>query len=212
MEHSESIKELAAALSAFQAEVGNVKKDATNPFFKSKYATLENIISTIKPHLRKHGLSYAQFPDGESGLTTIVMHSSGEWIAASVDIRPIPEYAKSDEKHERPYISPQGQGSAITYARRYALGAALGIATDDDDDGNAASQPAAKAAPTPKADPHRKQKEQIVSLLKELGKAAAKREEIMESVYSLTGLELVEEAYDDIISRLFALRDEIHEN
>jgi hypothetical protein len=103
MEKSESIKMLA---SAFQAEVENVAKDGTNPFFKSKYATLENVITTVKPTLVKHGLSYAQFPQ-ERGLYTIVMHTSGEFIGAWS------AFVINDE-------TPQGQGSAITYLRRYA--------------------------------------------------------------------------------------------
>lgn len=127
MNKSESIKELATALSAFQGEVENVSKDGTNPFFKSKYATLENVISTVKPILAKHGLSYAQFPSFE-GLATVLMHKSGEWIS---------EDAKITIKDH----TPQGQGSAITYMRRYALSSVLGIATEEDDDGNAASKP-----------------------------------------------------------------------
>jgi hypothetical protein len=103
MEKSESIKMLASALSAFQAEVENFAKDGTNPFFKSKYATLENVITTVKPTLVKHGLSYAQFPQ-ERGLYTIVMHTSGEFIGA---------WSALVIKDE----TPQGQGSAITYLR-----------------------------------------------------------------------------------------------
>src|SRR5687768_6328740 len=143
MNKNESTKEIAKALAAFKSEVENVKKESTNPFFKSKYADLESIISTVKPVLAKYGLSYAQFPDyvrtyGQDtekavpGLTTIIMHTSGEWIEATA-----PLVMKEQ--------NPQGQGSAITYMRRYALSAALGIATEDDDDGNAASAPKAAA-------------------------------------------------------------------
>src|SRR4051794_39738370 len=132
MTQSISITELAKALGKFQAEVEHVTKDSTNPFFKSKYASLENVISTVRPHLAKHGLSFAQFPD-EDGLTTTLMHSSGNWIAA---------HAKLVIKD----MTPQGHGSAITYLRRYALSAVLGIATEEDDDGNEASKPAAKPA------------------------------------------------------------------
>src|SRR5687768_15786841 len=127
MEKSESIKELATALIGFQANVENVKKDGQNPYFKSKYATLENILDTVKPTPKDFDLSFSQFPDGD-GLTTILMHSSGEYLKATAHMTP------KDN-------SPQGQGSAITYMRRYALSAVLGIATEEDDDGNAASQP-----------------------------------------------------------------------
>jgi ERF superfamily len=135
MQQSTEIKNLADALGKFQKDVENVKKDATNPFFKSKYASLENIIDTVRPPLAKHGLSFSQFPDG-AGLTTILMHSSGEWIQATSSM------AAKDQ-------TPQGQGSAITYLRRYTLSSVLGLATEDDDDGNAASKApeASKTAP-----------------------------------------------------------------
>jgi hypothetical protein len=141
MQQSAEIKNLADALGKFQKDVENVKKDATNPFFKSKYASLENIIDTVRPPLAKHGLSFSQFPDG-AGLTTILMHSSGEWIQATSSM------AAKDQ-------TPQGQGSAITYLRRYALSSVLGLATEDDDDGNAASKApvASKTAPTAAAKP-----------------------------------------------------------
>ncbi len=128
MNKSESIKELAIALNHFQDEMESVKRDATNPFFKSKYAPLESIITSIKPLLAKHGLSFSQLPSGENELSTIIMHVSGEWIESTVKMSP------KDN-------TPQGQGSAITYMRRYALGAAFGIATEEDDDGNIASTP-----------------------------------------------------------------------
>lgn len=131
MQKSESIKEIATAMATFQEEVKNITKDGTNPFFKSKYATLENLRETVKEPLHANGLSYSQFPD-EDGLTTILMHVSGEWMMATARLQ-----AKDQ--------TPQGQGSAITYMRRYALAAILGLATEDDDDGNAASNPVAKA-------------------------------------------------------------------
>lgn len=128
MEKSQSIKEIATALSKFQQEVKSIKKDAVNPFFKSKYATLDNILDEIKPLLAKNGLAFTQFPAGENELVTILMHTSGEYLEASVKMNP------KDN-------TPQGQGGAITYMRRYALSAVLGLATDDDDDGNRATLP-----------------------------------------------------------------------
>jgi hypothetical protein len=126
---SESISNLAKALTTFQIKVGSIKKDSINPFFKSKYASLTTIIEHITIPLSESGLCYTQFPD-ESGLTTVLMHSeSGEYIQATYQM-PI---AKVND--------PQAVGSAITYARRYALGAILGLAIDEDDDANAATQP-----------------------------------------------------------------------
>lgn len=127
MERSESIKEIANALCKFQQEVGKIKKSANNPFFKSKYATLSDILDVIQEPLSNSGLSVMQLPVGENELETIVMHISGEFIASKYTMKPV----KND---------PQGVGSCITYQRRYALGAALSLNIDEDDDGNKASQ------------------------------------------------------------------------
>ena len=127
MEKSESIKNLASALILFQIKVGKIKKDATNPFFKSKYASLSNIQDAITTPLEESGISIAQFPDGTHGLTTIIMHGdSGEWMQSTYTMKPV----KDD---------PQGIGSCITYQKRYAIAGALGLNIDDDDDGNAAT-------------------------------------------------------------------------
>lgn len=131
MNKSESIKNLALALCKFQSNIGKVKKEATNPFFKSKYASLANILDVIQKPLADAGLSFAQFPDAD-GLTTILMHESGEWIE-SIYSMPV---AKIND--------PQAMGSAITYARRYALGSILGLNIDEDDDAEKAMQRNAK--------------------------------------------------------------------
>ena len=123
MNKSESIKNLAMALNKAQAEMGGAAKDANNPFFKSKYADLGSVIRAIKEPFASNGLSYSQFPISEAdtvGVDTILMHSSGEWIES----RLLLPMVKAD---------PQKAGSAITYARRYALAAIVGIATEDDD-------------------------------------------------------------------------------
>ena len=150
MDRSESISGLATALAEAQGEFAIIPKESSNPFFKSRYAELSTIVRTVQPVLRKHGLSVTQLTeDGEVGITvrTVLMHKSGEFISGSLRMRPV----KDD---------PQGVGSAITYARRYGLSAILGIATDDDDDGAAASGTTAnrqtskaskqKAEPAPK--------------------------------------------------------------
>jgi hypothetical protein len=130
MSHSETLGELAKALAAFQGKMEPVAKTAENPFFKSKYADLASVVKAAAPVLSACGLSVAQFPD-DGTLVTYLLHESGEWIEHAAPLNP----AKSD---------PQGVGSAITYFRRYAYCAALGIVADEDDDGQAASQPAAK--------------------------------------------------------------------
>lgn len=126
MEKSQSIKELSSALCKFQSEMGKIKKDANNPFYKSKYATLSNILDAITEPLTRNGLAVSQFPTGDNEMTTILMHVSGEFIQASYRMTPV----KND---------PQALGSAITYQRRYALGAVLGLNIDEDDDGNKAA-------------------------------------------------------------------------
>lgn len=127
MTKSESIQNLAKALLKFQAMAIKVGKEASNPFFKSKYASLSNILDTIAKPLSDCGLSFTQMPDGKN-LTTLLIHAeSGEWIESTYEM-PI---AKPND--------PQAVGSAITYARRYAIGATLGLNIDDDDDGNKAA-------------------------------------------------------------------------
>lgn len=129
MQKSESIKNLALALLAFQLKADKIGKDAKNPFFKSKYASLSHILESIQIPLAESGLAFCQFPTNENGLTTILIHAeSGEYMMADYSMRP----TKDD---------PQGRGSSITYQRRYALTSILGLNIDEDDDGNAASAP-----------------------------------------------------------------------
>ena len=133
METSTTTKELATALCAFQSAHIKVAKSAENPTFKNggkpmRYADLGSILESILPTLTENGLSVVQFPDGENGLTTRLNHISGEWMQATGFMRPV-------------QATPQGVGSTITYARRYALCAVLGLIVADDD-GNAASAPA----------------------------------------------------------------------
>lgn len=127
MEHSQELAELAAALSAAQGEMKPAPMNNTNPFFKSRYSDLATCIETARPVLVKHGLSVTQVLTGECGVTTVLMHKSGQWISDTLTLHP----AKSD---------PQGLGSAITYARRYAFAAIIGLVSDDDDDANAATK------------------------------------------------------------------------
>lgn len=131
MQQSSTINELAKALVLFQVKVDSIKKDAKNPFFKSTYASLSNILDAIKIPLTECGLTLSQFPEGDYGLTTRILHESGEWMEASYSMKPV----KDD---------PQGRGSCITYQRRYAIAAILSLNIDEDDDGNQASHPSGK--------------------------------------------------------------------
>lgn len=131
MLQSESIANLAKALATVQGGLSYAKKDSKNPFFKSNYADLESVWESCRQILALNGLSVSQFPgtysdlDKSMSLTTILMHESGEWISQEMSL-PV---SKTDA---------QGAGSAITYMRRYALAAVIGI-VQADDDGNAAS-------------------------------------------------------------------------
>ncbi len=155
MNKSETIGALAGALSKAQAEIRGAIKDTANPFFKSKYADLSSVWEACREQLTKNGLSVVQTNkagDGRVIVETILMHTSGEWISGELDMKPV----KDD---------PQGIGSAITYARRYALAAIVGVAPEDDD-GNAAS---GKVKPAQvEADPVAKQKLEAVKSLEEL--------------------------------------------
>jgi hypothetical protein len=127
MNTSESIKSISTALVAFHKEVGKIAKGSTNPFFKSKYASLSDILDAISEPLANNGLSVVQFPEGENALTTRLVHISGEWMEGAYSMKPTKD-------------TPQDRGSAITYQRRYAIGAILSLNIDEDDDGNRASQ------------------------------------------------------------------------
>jgi hypothetical protein len=141
MRSSESISKIALALVKAQGELNAVHKDAKNPHFRAGYATLQNIVESTRDVLRKHNLAVVQTFEHTDGtyvnLVTTLLHESGEYITSTLTMRP----TKSD---------PQGLGSATTYARRYAFSAILGIVTDDDDDGNASSQPVIDRAPQAK--------------------------------------------------------------
>jgi hypothetical protein len=135
MNKSESIKEIATALAKFQGEVKNPNNTAVNPFLKNKYAPLNEILNVIRPILSKNGLSVVQdssVQDGKVVVTTYLFHISGEWIESS-------PLTLTPEK-----LTPQGIGSVITYGRRYALSALLGISSEDDDDGNSQEKQEAK--------------------------------------------------------------------
>lgn len=123
---SEQINELATALSAFQGEMKAVQFDSSNPYFKSKYASLSALVDAASKVLVKHGLAVSQVLTGDGGVNTVLMHKSGQFIGDTLKLQPVK-------------VDPQGVGSAITYARRYAYASILGLVSDSDDDGNGAS-------------------------------------------------------------------------
>jgi hypothetical protein len=120
-----------AALVAALGELRTVAKNAVNPHFKNRYASLDAILDAARPVLHKHGLALSQepiFDDGKAGVVTRIIHTGGESRESTL-LLPLRDQ------------SAQGVGSALTYARRYAVSSVLGIAADDDDDGQQASKP-----------------------------------------------------------------------
>jgi len=130
MNKSESIQNLAAALSKAQAEFPVIKFDSVNPFLKNGYASLGAVIAGGRPVLAKFGLAVTQLTFGEDGVVgveTMLTHSSGEWISDRVSMQVGEERGKS---------SAQVAGSIVTYLRRYSLASILGVYADEDGDGN----------------------------------------------------------------------------
>lgn len=128
---------LLAAMLAVQGEAPTLQKTATNPHYKSKYAPLDTIVETIGPILHRHGLVWSSLPvsdeHGNPALTYRLSHAaSKESMEGTMPLL----LSKQDA---------QGQGSAITYARRYALCAVLNLVADDDDDGQRAANGSGQA-------------------------------------------------------------------
>lgn len=144
MKHSETIGEVAKALSKAQGQFNPAIKDGVNPHFRSTYATLDSIWKEVRKPLSDNGLAVIQGTtetgnDSTICVTTMLVHTSGEWISSDVTL-PV---TKKDA---------QGIGSALTYGQRYGLRSIVGITTGEDDDGNAAvasAPPVSAQAPKP---------------------------------------------------------------
>ena len=130
MNNSESINELATALAKAHLVIRSVEKDGDNTFLKTKYATLQSVLAACKQPLADQGISVVQLPEisetGGIGLETILLHSSGQWIRSRF-VMPVVK------------IDAQSVGSAITYARRYAVMAMVNLSAGEDDDGHSAT-------------------------------------------------------------------------
>lgn len=140
MERSQTISKLAGALITFHLKVDKIKKDANNPFFKSKYASLTNILDAVSIPLAECGLAVTQFPTGHDGLTTLLIHAeSGEFISSTYEMVGLKN-------------TPQERGSLISYQRRYAITSVLNLNISDEDDDANASTYGAKATKPEKVD------------------------------------------------------------
>lgn len=125
MNKSETITDIAKALSKFQSEVSDPERTKENAFLKAKYVTLDSLLQAVRPVLADNGLSFLQIPStakDEVTVVTMLLHNSGEWFESDPFTLPL---MKKD---------PQGVGSVVTYARRYSLSSILGVAWDEDDD------------------------------------------------------------------------------
>jgi hypothetical protein len=142
-EQSEQIGELAKALAVAQGKITGALKDSSNPFFKSRYADLASVWDACRGPLSDNGLAVVQLTESDDAgvyVSTTLAHSSGQWIRSRLRLTP------KDS-------TPQGMGSAITYGRRYALAAIVGVAQVDDD-GNAASGREGVRTVDPRGEPH----------------------------------------------------------
>lgn len=153
---TKEVKSVSSKLVQIQNEI-SVTKDAKNPFLKNKYVTLGEILSNLRPLLRKAGLGMSQWvarsPEGHTELVTSFFDGNGD---NEIFTNLIPESLLN-------FADMQKYGSAFTYMKRYSLLAALGLEPDLDDDANAASDIQTKSKLTPT------QKDRIVSLASDLG-------------------------------------------
>lgn len=140
MKFSEGAKEIFGALAKLRGKVVQPQKTEVNPFFKSKYAPLESIVKAIDDaEPWEHGLYWSHNisndEQGRSGAQVVITHESGEYIIYDW-------YWATPTKRD-----PHGEGSALTYAKRFTLSSAFGLAPDEDDDGNHATRPPQQAPP-----------------------------------------------------------------
>ena len=189
MQKSDSIAAIAAALVKAQTQMSGARAAQTNPHFKSKYAGLEEVVEAVKKPFADHGIAFSQHPfsdESGTGVTTILMHTSGEWL-------------QSDYVLPMVKSTPQGAGSSLTYARRYALAAVAGL-PQRDDDGNEAEAIAANESPAPRVS-----KKQIAELKAALKQSDKTEEWFLKNSYKgqLDSLaDLSSTQFENVMSRL----------
>lgn len=133
-------------IAEIQDEIGVLEKNADNPYYNSRYLTLDKLVDNLRPLLKKHNLFMTQLPQGEV-LKTIVFDFDDE------------SSLETNCQLLCPPHDPQKQGSAITYARRYSLGCIFQIQTEEDDDGNKTVSNPPKVQPQTKPEPDHVQKQ-----------------------------------------------------
>lgn len=179
-EQSEQIGELAQALAKAQGKITGALKDSSNPFFKSRYADLASVWDACRGPLSENGLAVVQLTEADDAgvyVSTTLAHSSGQWMRSRLRLTP------KDS-------TPQGMGSAITYGRRYALAAIVGVAQVDDD-GNAASGRQGVTTVDPRGEPHErndfdpKERDKYVGRFMDAFNMDAEDPVIAEAVYAI---------------------------
>lgn len=126
------MQEIAKAMAKAQSEIKSAAKDRDGQSGRGvyKYADLVSVWDACRTALTSNGLSVVQIPgfdENDMWLETMILHTSGQSISGRYPLRPQQQ-------------TPQGYGSALTYARRYSLAAMVGVVADDDDDGSEASK------------------------------------------------------------------------
>lgn len=196
MQQSEQINELMGALAKAQSEMSFAVKDNNNPYFKSTYADLGGVWDACRKPLSKHGLAVAQVVTTEGDkpmLVTLLGHSSGQWVKSLMQL-PI----------QKP--GPQEIGSCITYCRRYALAAMVGVYQDDDDaeaaqkpyreaQGHKGSEPAAASAGITD-----KQYDYLMGMIQKVGDGAM-HHEILGMFNIKTLRDIPKERFNDVLAK-----------
>jgi hypothetical protein len=202
MQTSETIVDLFKAFHAAQGKMRGVLKDSKNPAFKSSYASLESVVDTARPVLNAEGLAFTQAPgllnDGAIQITTMILHVSGQWMRSTMEV----PLAKRD---------PQGVGSAVTYACRYALMATLGLPPVDED-GEAAMDRTPRPAPVkapPPAPADSPALATITAALKLCGTPDAIENWIASDTNRVAFNALSDSEYDTLNSRIIRWREHV---
>lgn len=205
MNTSTEIKQISKAIVNAQPEISAALKDSTNPHFRSKYADLTAVWHACKDVLKQHKLAVIQFfepCDKDNHILTVtrLIHESGEWMEGKLLL---------------PYKdnNPQNVGSAITYARRYSLSSMLGIVTEEDDDGNQASQQA-YSKPIPKEESKPKMETKIAKgvdpaiLIERLSSTPFTENDVVEFLRTSTGKDIPSHMREWTVSQLdYALKN-----
>ena len=187
MFYSQEIDKLMPAAVKAWASIEAAVKNSTNPHLKNHYADLSSLMDAIKKPMADNGLAVFQPVSSMEGdlpgaiVETYIMHTSGQWMMSSFSM------VSNDRK-------PQAIGATITYARRYALGAMLGMVSEEDDDGNSGSGttgPRQSAPrPTPQPQPRPQSAPAKTELIAEADNDTEMARQLRNKLMELTGTDM----------------------